>query len=450
MRDIILLIFVFGLIPMVVMRPHVGILLWAWISYMNPHRLTWGLAYDFSFALLIAAATFAGWLFSRERKIPPGDPVTVLIVGLAVWVSITTLFAIAPDAAYEKWDRTIKILALTLLAIMIMGTRERLHALVWVIVISVSYYGVKGGVFTALGGSQNMVFGPAKSFLADNTSLALAVIMVLPLMRYLQIHSSERWIRLALGGGILLSLLSVIGSFSRGALLGVSAMYVVWLIRARKRGLILAVGAVVAVFAFAYTPQKWIDRMASIADYQSDGSAQGRFDAWRFAIEIAKDRPVFGGGFLVQDDEELFFHYVPDAPKVRSFHSIFFEVLGEHSWIGLFLFLTLMIAALLMIRSIKRRSRDRPELQWAFDLAALCEVSIVGYAVTGLFLNLAFFDLYYSILAIVAVTYGLVAKEKEIMVEERPAEAKASLTSLSQPPPPRPATGLTTNRNRVP
>jgi len=42
MRDILITLIVFGCIPLVFKRPWTGILLFAWISYMNPHRLTYG------------------------------------------------------------------------------------------------------------------------------------------------------------------------------------------------------------------------------------------------------------------------------------------------------------------------------------------------------------------------------------------------------------------------
>ena len=30
------------LLPIVLLRPFVGVILWSWISFMNPHRLVYG------------------------------------------------------------------------------------------------------------------------------------------------------------------------------------------------------------------------------------------------------------------------------------------------------------------------------------------------------------------------------------------------------------------------
>ena len=45
-----LLTIVFGSIPLILSRPFFGIIMWSWIAYMAPHRLTWGVAYDFPVA----------------------------------------------------------------------------------------------------------------------------------------------------------------------------------------------------------------------------------------------------------------------------------------------------------------------------------------------------------------------------------------------------------------
>ena len=39
MRDLLVTGIVFGVLPFVFKRPWIGILLWSWLGYMNPHRL---------------------------------------------------------------------------------------------------------------------------------------------------------------------------------------------------------------------------------------------------------------------------------------------------------------------------------------------------------------------------------------------------------------------------
>jgi probable O-glycosylation ligase (exosortase A-associated) len=144
--------------------------------------------------------------------------------------------------------------------------------------------------------------------------------------------------------------------------------------------------------------------MNSISNYEKDESAQGRLDAWSFALKLAKDHPIVGGGFRVFYDSRIFLSYIPDAPTSRNAHSIYFEVLGEMGFVGLFLFLALGAAALLTTQRIIKLARQKPDLKWAADLARMLQVSLLGYATAGAFLNLGFFDLYYTVLVIIVAT----------------------------------------------
>ena len=42
MRSLVLTLIVFGSIPLIIVKPPVGVLMWSWLGYMNPHRLSWG------------------------------------------------------------------------------------------------------------------------------------------------------------------------------------------------------------------------------------------------------------------------------------------------------------------------------------------------------------------------------------------------------------------------
>lgn len=52
-------------------------------------------------------------------------------------------------------------------------------------------------------------------------------------------------------------------------------------------------------------------------------------------------------------------------------------------------------------------------MKWASDLAAMCQVSIIGYAVAGAFLTLAYYDLYYSIIVLLVSLEKLLLQNKQ-------------------------------------
>src|SRR3989344_5336891 len=110
MRDIVIALIIFGGVPVALFQPHVGVLLWSWISYMNPHRLAFGFAYDFPFAAVIGGATLLGLLFTRDRQRLPMTPITMVWLLFVVWMCFTTLFALHPDDAFLEWKRAMKIM----------------------------------------------------------------------------------------------------------------------------------------------------------------------------------------------------------------------------------------------------------------------------------------------------------------------------------------------------
>ena len=410
MRDLFLTMIVAGLLPVAFLRPVVGVFLWTWLSLMSPHRLTWGFAFDYPFVEFVAIATMAGWLCNGERKLFPVSATVMIFIAFALWTVLTTLFSLSPELSTSRLVFVMKLYALAFFIMMTVRTREQIHALVWIVVISIGFYSAKGGVFSLLTGGEHRVWGPDGSFITSNNQLALATLMVLPLMRYLHLNSAVRLLRLAALVLIPLSILSVLMSYSRGAFLALCAMFVVFVFKSRNKLAFgsFAVGALVLALAFA--PSEWYERIASIADYESDESSMGRIEVWQFAYDVAAARPLVGGGFDVFYNDAAYAQFAPDI-FIRSSHSIIFQVLGEHGFVGLILFLSLGIATWLTGSRIIRLTRNRPQLHWAADLARLLQTGLVGYFVAGLFLNLAFFDLVYIFLALMVMTAWVTEQE---------------------------------------
>jgi probable O-glycosylation ligase (exosortase A-associated) len=109
-------------------------------------------------------------------------------------MGITTIFAWYPESAFLKYINVLKIQLVILFSLMLMGSKERIHMLLWVIFLSIGFYGIKGGLFTLLG-DGGRVWGPAGSYIAGNNELALATLMILPIGNYLRVHSEKKWVR---------------------------------------------------------------------------------------------------------------------------------------------------------------------------------------------------------------------------------------------------------------
>jgi len=409
MRDVPLTLFLFGSLVPAMRWPWIGTVVFAWVSMMNLHRLTWGFAYDMPFAAMVAGATLLGWVASRESKSAPKALSVKLFIAFGVWISITTVFAKAPDSAFAVWTQVLKIFLLVFVTMTTMTEKRRIIILTAVGAVSIGFYGIKGGVHTIMTGVASRLWGPG-GFIGDNNALALALVVTLPLFRYLHAIVQKPWLRWILVACMGLTLASVIGTQSRGAFLVVSAMLMFMLIKSRQKVVAGLVGLFFVGLVVGFAPDSWTERMETIKEYEEDGSSMSRLESWGFNLDIALVSPLVGGGFDVYKNEALYKSLVPGATINRSPHSICFEVLGYHGFVGLALFLALFFATFRMAGSLIKLARGKAELFWAAELGAMLQVSLVGYAVGGAFLNLAFFDLPYYLMAITVCATAVVQR----------------------------------------
>lgn len=411
LRDIILSLIIFGAVPFILRNPYWGVLVWNWLAFMNPHRYTWAFAYRFRFSLVVAVATLFSFLIYGGRKKIPWDTPIVMMLCLAFWVSVTTLLALNPGGAVREWERFTKIMVMLLVTTAVIDTRWKLDGLIWIICLSLGFFGVKGGIFTLVHGGIYRVNGPPGSFIAGNNEIGFALIMTLPLMRYLQLTANRKFIRFGLWGAMALTAVSIVGTYSRGGFLAGAAMVFFLAIKSRKRASLIVFMILLIPALLVFMPGKWDERMESIKNYQQDGSAMGRINAWRYAWNLAKDRPIFGGGANAFT-RQLFYRYAPNPENVHDAHSIYFEMLAEQGFVGLGLFLSVGISTLFGARSLRKAARDEAALLWAKDLGNMLQTVIVGYAVGGAFLGLSYWDLPYTVVAIVAIARRLVDDEE--------------------------------------
>src|SRR6185369_16709033 len=407
MRDIAISLVLFGSLPFILFRPWIGVLVFAWLSLMTPHRFAFGFAYDFPFAAIVAAATLLGLVFTKDEVRFEPNAVILFLILLPAWTCVTYLFAFEPGPATGRLIEVLKVFLFVLVTAMVLRTRKHVDWMIWVIVISVGFFGAKGGAFTLLTGGGHRVYGPpGDSFLSDNNAIAVGVIMVIPLMYYLREESRSKWVRRGLLAAMVLSGIAVLGTYSRGGLLAVCAMLIFLWFKSRRKVVFAMLLIPLVPLTITAMPERWFDRMNTISAYEEDASAMGRINAWKTAINIANDRPLVGGGFELYSGT-TFAKYAPDPQDVHAAHSVYFQMLGEHGYVGLLIFLSLGLAAWITARRTIALSRASPEHAWAGNLARAFQVSLVGYAVGGAFVNIGYWDLMYYEIVLVVVACRL-------------------------------------------
>lgn len=414
MRDIALALFVFGMVPFIIMRPFIGLLIWSWLGYMNPNRLCYGFAANFPWVLIVAVITLLALFASNEKKKMPRTTFVVLLAVFLIWTGITSLFAAVPDVAWSKWGEFTKILVMVFVTLLLVNSRERMRWLVWMIVVSIGFYGLKGGIFTIAHGGSYHVVGPARSFIADNNALALALCIIVPLMRFLQLHAKSKMVRMGLGVSMLLTCIAVLGTYSRGGLISLVIVSGALLLKSRRRLTLLMALLVVSAAGLHFMPSKWTARMETLHHASHTDSGETRIQSYKFAANVALHHPILGGGFFVYKSKLMWQNYGPVGTIPRAIHSIYFRVLGEQGFVGLFLFLALLYLSWKYCSLTRRRARGDAELRWAYDLASMLQVSLLAFMTAGAFLPMSYFDLAYQLMALCAILADHVVQNSEL------------------------------------
>lgn len=429
MRDYVLTLLIIGLLPICFWRPWIGIVVWYWFGLMNPHRQTWDFAYTMPFAMWIGVATLAGMLFARDRRSIPWNTGLVLVALLMSYYTFTTFFAWAPDEAWTQWLKVFKIVLMTFVATMFIYGRERIHALMLTMALSIAFYGVKGFFFVLRSGGTERVQGPEGTFIDGNTFLGMAMIMVAPVLISLARVEHRRWLRSLLYAGAGMTLVSTIFTYSRGAFLGLAATLPLMFLRSKRKWLAAAILVPALLIAPSLLPESVFNRAEKIESYQSDGSANQRLQSWTVAWNLALDHPITGAGFNFENganirDKWIAYgseKYMWALDRPHAAHSIYFQVLGQHGFVAFGLFLAVLFGTALSLGRLRARANAHPSLSWVSSYATGLQIGLVGYMVSGAFLSSAYFDLAFLYYALAAILWREV-RTADVRVRTEPME----------------------------
>ena len=435
MRDILITLIILGLIPFILGKPRVGVYVWAWLAMMVPHRLAFGFAQSMPFSHMVALATLAGFLFSRDRHPFPSSSITTTYLLFLLWMTVTSFFAIDSAALiFDKWVVVMKIHFFLFLTLMLIRGRQQIETLLWVITLSIGFYGMKGGIFTLLTGGSGRVWGPGGGVIAGNNALGVALVMLVPFMYYLFQTATHRYVRYGMVFLIGTTFLGILGTQSRGALLALVGMTFFVTLKGKKPVLTTIILGGVLLAGILLMPESWTSRMNTIESFDQDSSAMSRIYTWKTLWALALDRPLVGAGFNA-DIPTVFAMYAPrDVEKfdfqdhVYVAHSIYFQALGEHGFPGLVLYLLVGILAWRKAGEVAAKARHDPEFAgWAPLLMRMSQASLAGFAVGAAFLSMVHFDLPYYIVGFVVLVDATINEKR-----------KAVGTTAVQEPVPRP------------
>jgi len=390
---------------------------YVWVDTFTPQRIAYSILTDIPVSAIMAVAAIGAYVL-MDRKAPPRPGlIMILIVMMFAWVTITTTqFAVAPEMAWIKWNWAIKTIAFAAFMPFLFRSRIQIEAFLQIYVFSAAVQILPYGLKTVLsGGSYHANLGllSGNSGLAEGSTLSTVAIMSVPILLWLRTNTlimpGLKLVRLMYVGLALAAVSASIGTQERTGLVAIVIVALaLWLQSRYKLRWAIVGGAFcgLAAFVLINPNSDWAGRMSTITQYDTESSTLGRILVWQWTLDFVKTHP-FGGGFNAFVVDIITFPAaagdVPVTIHGKAFHSMYFEMLGEHGYFGLGLFLTLLGATAATLIRIYRKCSRMAEMEWCRDLARALLVSELILVVCGSFIGIAFQPEVYYLFALAAM-----------------------------------------------
>ena len=260
--------------------------------------------------------------------------------------------------------------------------------------------------------------------------------MTIPMFVYFARSEPRRWLRAIVYTLMLCVIISVIGTYSRGGLVGLAVVMFALMVKSRRKAVSVFLVAVGLFCLMTFATLQWKERMGSFLHGNLDESAESRLAVWQAGWNLASDYPLTGGGFDVYTDPSVIVRYLPGDRQDTTLHgphSIYFQMLGEQGFIGLSLFLLLLAGCYLRLHRLRRAAARWDELSWLTPYANMFEVALLAYMFNGATLGRAYFDYFFEIVACVVIL-DLLYRRALVQVWTR-GQTESRINSVLDPAP---------------
>lgn len=356
-------------------------------------------------------------------RLPPlAKPWNRSALWLAVLAIVTTPFSIWPGASVEFLYQQLPVLAATVLLTLKISIG-------WRQVRNIGAVLVIAAVLNALSAVRGFHGGRATSSTEayDTNDLAYLLVSVLPLALAFALTSKTRARRIWYVGVAGVMCLATLLTASRGGFFGLLAVLAFLVVLPIKRPPARADGrkarravvptllgiACLAAITWPNLPSETRAHLATVVsldkDYNTDTSnLNSRSSIWVRNARAVLGRPIgFGVGSFAMVD-------LSTGGKFRAPHNSYLEALVELGFLGLFLFLrayalawrTLQRARQALLAATPNEARDEIVI-----FVRMLQAALLGNAVSGFFLSMAYSNLLWTLLALVIACGSVVAKE---------------------------------------
>ena len=383
-------------------------LLWGWTALLAVDQYLYGFMTSVRLNLVFALLTLISLLanYSRLDGKITNDRTTILLFIWLIHGTLAAVFSYSNNFAnWDVYEKFIKGLVFVIVMPMVVTNRSHLHTMIVMVCLGLGFHGCIDGLKFLASGGGHIVRGLNK--FGDNNHYAVTIVMTAPFLMYLYQQSKSRLVKLVALFSIILTSAAVVGTHSRGGFLTL-LVALGWMLMVGKRKFIATIFLGIGVATIiSLAPENWTERMETIKTAEEDSSFLQRVEAWQVSSAIALSNPVFGGGFHAVQSVPIwtqfrgnpgllgFMHTFDSASVIpRAAHSIYFEVLGDLGFTGLFIFLAWLANILITCRETRTMARKSDQdMAWAIDMSHALTAVTLAYIIGGGGVSLAYTEI---------------------------------------------------------
>ncbi|MCC5827183.1 O-antigen ligase family protein [Alkalimonas sp.] len=399
-----LLLYGGGLVAVLAYNGAAAFFLYQIVYMFNPENRWWSadipsLRYSFITSLMMLLAL--AYKYKELSQISPWtrQPVFGWMLAFLLLHYIAFFYALDPATHSRFTDYFWRLVVVMLVAYKLLNTEKLLNIAIWVYLLGAAYVGYYGHSMGRDNRGRLSGIGMIDTSADSNLAAAALVPAVVLLLYYAWQGNWKTRALVFICSAFVVNVLVLLNS--RGAFLGVLAgcsLFVFFMLfsriqKARQR--MAAVAIVIAGLSGALylTDESFWNRMNTLQadEYgQRGGDGRGRMHFWFGTFDMIKDYPLgMGvGGYTTVSAIYLDPTKTNYTIERRVPHSTWFQVLGDFGWLGLFVFVGMLLSALRMSHKAKKYmiKQGRPEI---YHKILALECGLIGFLAAATFIDRA-------------------------------------------------------------
>ncbi|MCC6144261.1 MAG: O-antigen ligase family protein [Candidatus Hydrogenedentes bacterium] len=394
---------------------------------------------------LCGMAALAAWLINmllRKMKFEFNWPV-LWISAFCGWTAVCTLVSAYAGELWPEWFRLMNLLLYLLLAVNVLDTTRKLHYYIILLLacaaimsfVSFAQYLMPSlqvaqeQAWARMGGAgswagayidpESLAGEPAirvSGRQAHSLWLAMTLLLLLPLHTYWWTTAKTKTMRTLIILMVLLEVVTLVLTFTRTAfLVGIVIGLMLWTRHLVRMNPLRFFGfLLILVIGYTLLPNAYKERVLSPKQYVGSQSVQSRLALQEAAWDYTMENPIFGtgpGGFgenFIRETNEtattMRFMVLKQAWNAVFIgtHNLYLQLSANQGLVGLALYLVFFVLTLRKLWVYEQQLIRDGDIRGA-TLAGAVFVSLIGFALCGVFLHALMQKIWWMVAAVAIV-----------------------------------------------